>query len=234
MSISTWSFSRLSIYEQCPYRAKLAFVDKIPEPPRVLKPGQTEFANDRGTRVHEAAEFYVRGEAELIPELEAFSAELKELRKQYKAGKVSLEGEWGFDKDWTPVAWNSSDVWARVKLDALYFKSKTHAVVIDYKTGKKVGNEIKHAEQTQLYQLATFIRYPEIMNIDVELWYLDKDDTSHMSFTRDQGLRFFKRFNDAGVKMTCAENFPKNRNKFSCRWCPYGPKGTGDCPDGVQ
>lgn len=231
--IKAWSYSRLVDFEQCKLRAKLKYIDRIPEPARPLPPGKAEHANDRGTRIHDAGERFVRGGVELIPELKAFETEFHDLRNKYKHGMVSLEGEWAVNKDWEPVAWGDKDAWARIKLDAFVRLSKTHAVVIDYKTGKKFGNEIKHAEQTQLYQLAAFLRYPELETIDVELWYTDQDDLTHMKYTRSQGMRFFQNFNQRGIAMTSAEEFPPSPNVFACKWCPYGPRGTGDCDKGV-
>lgn len=232
-AIDAWSYSRLTIFEQCKQRAKLAFIDKIPEPPRPLPPGKSEHANDRGTRIHNAAELFVQSNVELIPELHKFRDEFLRLKELYKQGKVSLEGEWAVDAEWSPVAWRSSDAWARIKLDAFVRLSKTHAVVIDYKTGRKYGNEIKHAEQCQLYQLAAFLRYPELETIDVELWYTDEDELTHMRYTREQGLRFFQTFDRRGSAMTTETDFPARPNIYSCRWCPYGPRGTGHCTQGV-
>src|SRR6056300_1255053 len=134
-TIEKVSFSRLQDFEKCKLLAKLKYIDKIPEPERPLPPGKTEHANDRGTRVHDAAELFVRGGVELIPELEKFSDEFHELRDLFKKDRVQLEGEWAVDLNWSPVAWNSADAWCRMKLDALVFdEDKTHARVIDYKT----------------------------------------------------------------------------------------------------
>lgn len=234
MTINAWSYSRLTVFEQCKLRAKLAYIDRIPEPPRPLPPGKTEQPNDRGTRVHDAGERFVKGGIELIPELRTFRPEFERLRELYKEGKVALEGEWAVDVEWSPVAWRSSDAWGRIKLDAFVRLSKTHGVVIDYKTGQKFGNEIKHAEQCQLYQLAAFLRFPELEVIDVELWYTDQDDITHMRYTREQGMRFFRNFDNRGHAMTDAIDFPANPNMFSCKWCPYGPAGTGHCQKGIQ
>ncbi len=234
--IKTWSFSRLSTFEQCKLKAKLSYIDKIPEPVRPLPPGKTEHANDRGTRIHEAAELYVKGGVELLPELRAFHQELDTLRTLYASGKVSLEGEWAYTKDWLPTAWNSTDAWVRVKLDAFVRLSPTHGVVIDYKTGRKHGNEIKHAEQGQLYQLAAFMRYPELETIDVEFWYTDQDEITQISYPKEQGMRFYRAFNKRGLEITEAEEFPANPNYYSCRWCPYKSTelgGTGHCTKGV-
>lgn len=232
--LKAWSFSRLIIAEQCPLRAKLAFCDKIPEPERPLPAGKTEHANERGQRVHDGAELFVRGTGNFLPEMANFEPEFIELGKQYKNGKVSLEGEWGFNCDWEPVGWHDDYVWARIKLDALVFLDNTEAVVIDYKTGKRFGNEIKHAEQCQLYQLATFLRYPDLEKIHTELWYLDVNEISHITYTREQGMRTFPSWDRRGHEFTDREEFPAKPNMFNCKWCPYGPKGTGHCTEGIQ
>lgn len=234
--IATWSYSRLSDFEKCRFLAKLKYVDKIPEPPRPLPPGKLEHANDRGTRIHDAAELYVKDpNIMLIPELNKFEKWFVELRTMYAQGKVVMEQEWAIDRDWLPTAWSSNTTWNRAKLDAFVRVDQENARAIDFKTGKKFGNEVKHAEQVQLYQLLSFLRFPELKSITVELWYIDQgpDQTTKMTFTKDQGLRFFKSFNDRAVAMTSCTEFPPNPNVHSCKWCPYGPKGTGHCPVGV-
>lgn len=234
--ISTWSYSRMGDFEKCRFLAKLKYVDKIPEPPRPLPPGKTEHANDRGTRVHEAAELFVKDpNIMLIPELSKFEEWFVELRALHADGKVIMEQEWAIDKDWMPTAWRSETAWNRAKLDAFIRVDQAYGRAIDFKTGRKFGNEVKHAEQVQLYQLLSFMRYPELEKITVELWYIDQgpDHTTKMTFTRDQGLRFFKSFNERGLAVTSCTEFPPNPNVHSCKWCPYGPKGTGHCAVGV-
>lgn len=233
--IKAWSHSRLAVFEPCPKRAELAYVDRIPEPPRPLPPGKTEHANDRGTRIHEAAEMYVRGGVELIQELEAFREELDELREMQAAGKVSLEGEWAFDRAWSKVHWKSWDAWCRIKCDAVAWLSDESAVVIDYKSGKRYGNEAKHHEQMQLYQLAAFLRYPQLQEVTVELWYTDINDLVDRTYRRDQGLRFLLSWDKRGERMTTAEEFPAKPSQRTCKFCPYKPTekgGTGHCAVG--
>lgn len=231
-TIRNWSFSRLQDFEACPFRAKLKIIDKIPEPERELRPGQTEHANDRGTRIHEACELFVRGEGPFPPEAKHFEAELKSQAQRYKQGLVSLEGEWGFNKNWEPVDYKFA--WLRVKADSVTFLTKEHAAVIDLKTGKRFGNEIKHGEQLQLYSLAVFLRYPQIEHVTAELWYLDVNDLASLDIVRPTGLRFLKPFDKRGRKMTEATEFPPNPNAHSCKYCPYHPaRGSGDCPHGV-
>ncbi len=228
--IKTVSFSRLQDFEKCKYLAKLKYIDKVPEPARALPAGKTEHANDRGTRVHENAEHYIRGNCELVPELVSFKEDFDELRRLFQEGAVTLEGEWAVNADWTPVAWGSDDAWCRMKLDAFVLTSPTTARVIDYKTGKRFGNEVKHTEQGQLYQLATFLRFPELEHIVVEFWYVDLGERDIKQYPRSSGMQYFDKYNNRLLKMTTCEEFPANPNAFSCKWCPY--KG-GVCEYGV-
>jgi hypothetical protein len=228
--IKTVSYSRLMDFEKCKYLAKLKYLDKVPQPARPLPPGKTEHANDRGSRVHEAGELYVRGGVELVHELHGFREDFDELKKLYKEGVVELEGEWAVDKEWNPVAWASDTAWCRMKLDAFVKTSPTTARVIDYKTGRRIGNEIKHTEQGQIYQLATFLRHPELDHILVEFWYIDQGEKDIKQYTRQQGTGYFDKYHNRLNKITDCTEFDPNPNAFSCKWCPY--KGNA-CEYGV-
>lgn len=224
-TISSWSFSRLTDFETCKYRAKLKYLDKVPEPERPLPPGKTEHAHDRGTRVHTAAELFVKGGVELAPELANYKDSFLELRAFHAAskGNVSLEGEWAFDHQWNTTAWSSYNAWCRMKLDAFVLFNETEGKVIDYKTGRKFGNEVKHAEQGQLYQLAAFLRNPTLASVSVEFWYLDQpvEQKSVFNYSRDQGTRYIEKFAKRGALLTSETEFPPNPNAYSCKWCPY-------------
>jgi CRISPR/Cas system-associated exonuclease Cas4 (RecB family) len=224
-TINSWSFSRLLDFEACKYRAKLKYLDRIPEPDRPLPPGKTEHANERGTRVHTAAELYVKGGVELVPELHTYKEKYDELKTIYASEpqRISLEGEWAFDAQWNITAWKSYSAWCRMKLDAFVAVDDVQGRVIDFKTGRKYGNEVKHAEQGQLYQLSAFLRYPKLERIDVEFWYTDHpvDLLSKVSYTREQGTKYIDKFQRRAEALTSATEFPPNPNAHSCRYCPY-------------
>lgn len=279
--IVSWSHSKLTDFEKCRLMTKLKHIDRIPEPERPLPPGKTEHANDRGTRIHDNCELYVRGDIhELAPEAEKhFGAHIDMLRVLYKDGLVSLEGEWGMNRQWETTGWHGAwepvdeaaarelgvkripkldklperakdcDVvrvgkqcwlwvpsWLRLKLDVCVFIHPTHAIVIDYKTGRKFGNEVKHAEQLQLYQLVTFLRYPQLEKVTAELWYLDQgvEFTTSQTFTRMQGLRFMKSFDKRGNALTSNDDWKPNPSFATCQWCQYGPWNGGQCQVGVR
>ena len=233
MTISSWSHSKLGDFEKCKFLAWLKHDQKIPEPERPLKPGQTEHANDRGTRIHQHAEDYVTGKVDAqIPEMREFAQEFDHLRRLYPSGIVSLEGEWAVNRDWVPTDWRTGC--HRSKVDAIVLPNNWSAIVIDYKSGKRFGNEVKHSEQTQLYALNAVLRYPEIEEVTTELWYLDVKELPSATFTRAQILRFKPNFDRRGHAVTDCTDFPPNPNVYSCKWCQYGPWNGGQCQVGVQ
>lgn len=234
--IKTGSHSRLVVFEQCPKHAELKFVDKIPENPRPLPPGKTEHANDRGTRVHDSAEQFVDGRSDRqVAEMLNFKDEFERLRAMHKDGMAICEHGWGFDEAWSPVSFHDENVWIRIKTDATAFLNPAQAVIIDYKTGKRRGNEIKHGEQIQIYQLGAFLKYPKLEELWTELWYLDLNELVQQRFTRDQGLRFLKNYNQRFLTMTTTEEFEPRGSIHNCRFCPYRTgknkwvDGTGHC-----
>lgn len=230
-SVRSWSHSSAGVFQQCRHRFFLKYVKRIKEPERELPAGKTEHANDRGSRIHDAAERFINGTGPMIQEMRKFEAEFLHMRNLFISDRVRLEGEWGMDENWVETDWRKA--WLRGKLDALVYTDKQRAIVIDYKSGKAWGNEGKHGEQMQLYQLLTFLRHPELEEVTVELWYLDVDELTSKTFYRSNGLKFKRAWDARGKEITSNTDWRANPNKFSCQWCPYGPSGTGDCKVGL-
>jgi hypothetical protein len=89
----------------------------------------------------------------------------------------------------------------------------------------------------QLYVINALLRYPHLEEVTAELWYLDQNAVTSLTYTRDQGLRFRKNWDQRGHRITSCTDFPPNGNIHSCRWCFYGNRpdgqGTGHCTAGV-
>jgi hypothetical protein len=224
--VPAWSYSALKVFEECPYRTYISKVKKIPEP--------SSPAADRGTLIHEEAEHYVDGTGEFTKSLQKFKNDFEELRVLYEDAKVELEGEWGFTKDWSPTGWMAPDVWARIKLDALVHQDETSARVIDYKTGKKFGNEIGHAQQCLLYAIATFFRYSDLQFVQTELWYIDHGEKTIKHFTREEAMQFAPGWHKRAVRMTTCEDFSPTPSKDACRWCSYRKGEFPECKWGIE
>jgi CRISPR/Cas system-associated exonuclease Cas4 (RecB family) len=222
--MSSWSFSRLLVFESCPYRYKLQHLDRVPD----LQP---KTAADRGTAIHQEAEDYVLGKSDLTHNLRFFKADLTALKEHNAKGRVVCEEEWAFDRNWTPTNWKSG--WLRLKCDAVAHLSRSHLAVVDYKTGKRFGNEIKHARQLQLYALCALIRCPEVEQVTCELWYLDQNELASFTMHRKQLKKYLQVFDRDGRAVTDAKTYPPRANIDSCRYCPYSPEKQAQCPHGV-
>lgn len=211
--VSAWSYSRLLDFEECPYRVQLYAIDKAPR--------SSGDAADRGTAIHTLGEEFVKGQlSELPKEFAHFSPFMHDLREAYARDEVELEGDWGFNLNWESTGFFDPDVWGRMKLDAFWRQSKTSAVVIDYKTGKKFGNELKHAGQGQAYAVGTFSRYPELEFIDVRFLYLDQNDEWSKSFVRKQMPVFRNLITQRALRLTTTINFEPRPSLHNCKFCP--------------
>jgi len=252
-TIEAVSFSRLDVYETCPKRAQLQYCKKIPEPPRgqphkrcpvSLESGELEWHNNRGTRLHESMDKYIRGIKEkYAPELACLDVEMTNTRAAYEQGTVQTEQMWCYKGDWEPTAWNDWDnINMRVKTDIFQVIEGTMeepivAVVVDLKSGKIFGNEGKHAQQLQLYALGAFKRYPTLDKVYVEVWYCDHDKIKTVEYTRRQSLGFQRDWDDRFETAKADVIFESRPSDNNCKWCPYKATedgGTGDCEDAYR
>lgn len=222
-TIQSWSHSGLKTYEKCPQWAGYRYIQKLPE-----KKGP---AAQRGTDVHDQLETAIKERRKLPVEAKAFAPEFKRMQELFDRGRVKLELERAFDRNWKPVSWKEG--WGRAKYDARVLLSKELLLLVDYKTGRKDGNEVDHSEQGQIYMLSEFMIEPEINEIVVEFWYLDVNDLTRMRYTREQGVRYFKSINTRAVKMTSDTALEATPSRWACKWCPYRQDRGGPCKIGV-
>ncbi len=239
MRIVSGSFTRLSDFETCPYRAKLKYVDKIPEPERGEPTKGKEWADERGSRIHDEAEQFVKGEIETLPlDLVHFSKEFHQVRELHNKGMITTEEMWCFDEHWKPIKETDyKNTRFRIKMDLTVRINPTWAAVIDYKTGKRYGNEIKHDQQKLTYAVGMFKRESKIQKVTTELWYLDlpNEDLFPTVLTRAQAGRLLRSLDERNKRMLEATSFPPKANKYNCRWCPYnGKKGEQICKHAVH
>jgi len=252
-TIEAVSFSRLDVYETCPKRAQLQYCKRIPEPPRGQPhkrcpknevTGELEWHNDRGTRMHESMDKYIRGiRKDYDLELKCLDIEMTNARVAFEDGLVQTEQMWCYKGDWEPTKWNDWDnINMRVKTDIFWvvegtLKEPIEAVVVDLKSGKIFGNEGKHAQQLQLYALGAFKKFPTLDMVYVEIWYADHDKIKPVEYTRRQSLMFQPDWDDRCETAKSDVIFESRPSDNNCRWCPYKAEedgGTGDCEDAYR
>jgi hypothetical protein len=138
------------------------------------------------------------------------------------ADKSNLpEQQWGFDKLWKPVPFFEG--WLKLVADVVVptpAVNPTLVTIIDFKTGKRVGNEPKHTMQTQLYLAAAAQVYPEAQEFASELWYLDHDLVFRSpTYNRDKLTALRLRWDTRARRMTEATEYPPKPSRPNCRFC---------------
>ena len=229
--VKAWSYSTYNAFQRCPRRVYMEKVLKEPQPPLQIPEGKDEHPMLRGSRVHEAAEAYMKEDVDLIPELMQFAENFEVMRELQQCENVdfAIEEDWAYTVDWIPTGWTSEDAWLRMKVDCMIIRDE-EAILIDYKTGRRHGNEISHMTQAQLYQLGAFIRFPELEHITVEFWYTDVGELTQADFKRDFGMQFKPLFTQKGLSITNEVRFDAKPAAYTCKYCPYGYEtGNGVC-----
>jgi CRISPR/Cas system-associated exonuclease Cas4 (RecB family) len=197
---------------------------------------------ERGTRIHEAIEQYIRGEIEELPaEAEGAQPYADIFRDDYQADPATLlqEQMWYFDEHWSPLESYDGSYWL-AKLDVIkLIEDGLEAQIVDWKSGKKMGNEVKHADQIKTYVISAFAKYENLTHVECLLRYTDAKEETHIAMTRQQAIPFIPRL-DARIKKFLNDTlcYP-NPSVNHCRYCPYkqgrlGRKknaavGTGHC-----
>lgn len=226
--LKSWSFSSLTEYEHCPRRTKYRIIDRVPQP----EP-DPDSPLVRGNYLHERIERFIKGEEPLSESVTYNEDLIYQLRDNYAAGIVNVEGEWGYDATWNVVGWYSAT--CRMKLDAGVHRRLSNTYrVIDWKSGKKSGNEVKHTMQGQLYAVGALARYPHLSQIDVEFHYIDLPDVKPLvaSYTPDKIARFQATYDKRAARMLADTEFRAVANKSNCRFCPFALNN--HCPVAVK
>jgi len=221
--VDSWSYSRYADYKQCPLKFKLKHIDKRKEP------GSP--AMQRGNDIHHVAENYVQIDPKvkvaLPPELVGVQREADYLRGQ----DAIVEVAWGFTREWTWIGragWFGSDVWLRAKADAHVVYDDDTMLLVDWKSGKKYDT---NEEQVELFALAGFMRYPNVVEVDTRLWYTDaKPDDNEVQrvYTRSDAGRIQKDWERKTTPMFNDRKFAPTPND-RCRWCHFRASNGGPC-----
>lgn len=216
----SWSYSALDVYRGCPLRAKLRYIEKVPDP-------GNKYSN-RGNDIHADLENVVVNGAPVPP----YAAHFGPLLEQMQQTETICEKMFMFDSTWKPTD-DRSKVWLYVKQDLVVVAEPEFVLTVDYKSGKKFGNEIKHMAQKTLYSIAAWILWPNMPEYIAEMWYIDQKELTSKTFTPQELERARARLDAEVARMFDDRTFRPRPTKDNCRWCPYGPRGSGHCPVGI-
>lgn len=214
--IAAWSFSRYNLYQQCPGKAKIMYIDKLKEP--------TSDAMANGSKKHAELEGWLKGHNPLPdwmhPSLLDFCMRLELL-------KPAAELEVAFNRAWQPVDWFAKNAWARIKIDVLA-RTGTHVEIIDWKTGKV--REGTYDDQLELYALTAMLMFPNAETFNTTLAFVDHGRTIQGDqFVKADKDMLLKRWEDRVSIMLNDTEFRFTPNQY-CRNCHFRrANGTKTC-----
>lgn len=211
---TAWSFSRYWDYQQCPYRASLKHLFKMPEPPNP--------AMARGTAIHGMAAEVVEGlRTEIPPELESFQEEL-EMVRELRAKET--EKQLALTSHWLLTEWFAPSAWVRVIMDLLFaLPGELH--IVDFKTGRK---QPYHTQQLSLYAGTAMSLYPEATKVVSELWYFDQGEVEVQEYDVSEHAAIKETWNERTLEMMSDTRFPATPGEH-CRWCSFSKASGGPC-----
>lgn len=162
MSLPAQSYSSLKLYDQCARKYfHLRVAKDVKEP--------ASEAMMYGTKMHQAAEDYMRDGTPLPPYLEYAKAALDKLREF--PGERLCEFKLGLTERLEPCEFDAPDVWFRGIIDLVILNHDTgEARIVDYKTGKST----KYADtgQLELMALGIFRHFPKITSVKAGLLFV--------------------------------------------------------------
>jgi len=202
----TWSYSSLSLFQQCPKKYyHLRVVKDVVEP-------ETE-ALSYGTKVHEAAENFIKLGTPLPPEYSFMQPSLDSLNKL--PGEKMCEYRMGLTRSLEPCGFFDKDVWWRGVAD-LIVKGEDKAWLVDYKTGK--SSRYADTKQLEILSLALFKHFPEIKRVKAGLLFVVANDFVKVDYEGEKSDAWVKWLEETSQLDKAYEHDVWNaKPNFSCR-----------------
>ena len=221
-TIDAWSYSRLSTYERCALLAKFLYILKIPQ--------DTSPAMERGSRIHEQAEKYVKGEIAELPNTAVWKPWVEDMAALKAAGYVA-EQNIAFDSAWQKCDYFGPSVWIRLRVDVTGITNDGVVEAIDYKTGRPYST---HEEQAELYGIAGYLtaaRSPK--KVRTSFWYLDVPDIVEYEYPAEEIVEsLMPKWEGRSAVMLTDTEFKPNPCKASCGkygGCDFAANKGGQC-----
>lgn len=155
-----WSYSALDSFKLCPHKYYRIKVKKD-----VVEPYQEHL--HFGTKVHSAAEHFIKNGTPIPPQYQEMLAPLTKLRDM--DGEKLCEYRMGMTRDLQPCKFSDKNVWWRGIADLIILRGDS-AYVVDYKTSKSA--KYADTKQLEILSLATFKHFPQVKRIKAGLLFV--------------------------------------------------------------
>jgi hypothetical protein len=211
--MNNWSYSRYSTWKKCPALLKyqMETTERAPTPP----------AAQRGLDFHKAAELFILGETNELPELlEYYRGFFVSLRENDAAPELQL----AVDETWNPLAFDDPSRWWRGILDCVV-EQPDKIIVFDWKTGQEYDD---HRDQREIYAAVYHANNDKDVPIQVMHVYFDKKLNSMSEYRPDDIPKIRKQWEGNVEKMFSDTRMAPNPG-WHCRSCRFSRFQGGPC-----
>lgn len=213
-NFAPYSYSKISMYHQCPRKFKYAIIDK-------LKGIQTDdTALIKGRAIHSFLENYpVR--IDISPEFEAaISAFIQSDFGKAVLNKPSTrEYKFGLDRYLNPCDFWDKAVFIRGLIDHISVCEDT-VHLIDYKTGKYKDEKYQSFDQLLVYAIYFFNKYKKIDKIKISYVYVEHNLENSMLLERQFLDNYTNQLQGLISPLENDQSFNKNVSKL-CGYCQF-------------
>ncbi|MCK5535402.1 MAG: PD-(D/E)XK nuclease family protein [Bacteroidales bacterium] len=229
MRFSPFSFSKMDVYEKCPYKFKLLYIDK-------LGTYVPNLAMERGSYIHTLLENETKKEETTFnfkiatPEEqnECFDIFLEfkcsELGKSYLNVPSEAEVNFGVKASnglFIPCSYWDKEALFRGKIDHSIVEG-TRIQLLDWKTGKVSG--FPAPLQLVMYAVWAFLKYPHIDTIRTAFVYVEHTEEKVYTFNRKHMNMLQKKILEKIGSMENDKQFSKNETAL-CDYCDFRSAG---------
>lgn len=208
-----WSYSRYGTWKKCPalLRFQSEATEKPPTPP----------AAQRGLDLHKAAEKFILGETNELPDLlEYYRGFLVLLRENEAVPELQM----AVDHEWNPLDFDDPNRWWRGVLDCV-LETKTVLTIFDWKTGQEYDD---HRDQREIYAAAYHANNINDVPIKVMHVYFDKKLNTITEFRPDDIPEIRKKW-EGNIEQMFNDTRMAPNPGWHCRSCHFRRENGGPC-----
>lgn len=214
--IQTYTLGKLQMYDECPQRYKLCYIDKV----HIVENIGNIKSSQKGNNIHNIINFYLKGE-DVSKLVSALSSSEKTLWHNFKNSDISsmnyFASEYAFNL-------RLDEYWLTGRIDAL-FENGGNYVILDWKTGEKFNPENVKFQTTFylfcMYEILKFKGYVKETK-QLSLYYMDlaNDSVIKIHFDDDLYIKYKNQILDIINKINNNNNFFCNKTD-RCKNCKY-------------
>lgn len=227
MKKPSYSFSRLDIYNKCPWAYKLVYLDKIPR--------QTSEALVIGQTMHKLiADYLVRlicqnqqtdwEWAEKVTPFNGFE-DIAYMWPRFYNNFVMptnvkdqvVERQLAFNRQWQPVDWFAADAWFRMVMDWCFLQDDL-AVVVDWKTNRILPETVEKDLQLQIYGWGVRHLFPQSEEVLLRLHFLRYGAEREIILTPDDLKGVPEAVQERIATIEADQHYDPKPGSF-CSWC---------------